>query len=154
MRLGIISDTHGLLRPEAVAALRGVDAILHAGDVGDPKVLEELRALAPVIAVRGNIDVEPWAEALPERASADFAGLHFVIRHRAQDFTDADRRAADVIVMGHSHKPVVLEHDDVLEVNPGSAGPRRFSLPICLAVMTLGQGKPRVDIVTLVASSR
>lgn len=147
--LGIISDTHGLLRPEAVAALAGVDAIVHAGDVGSLDVLTALSAIAPVTAVRGNVDVEPWASVLPERASLMFEGVRIFVCHRLQDVLAADRTAHDVVVVGHSHKPVSAHDGGVLVVNPGSAGPRRFSLPITLALMTVVEGVPTVALRTL-----
>jgi putative phosphoesterase len=148
--IGLISDTHGLLRPEATAALAGSDLVLHAGDVGDDTVLEGLRAIAPVIAVRGNNDRAPWAFGLPETKRIAIAGARLFVLHDVSDlaFEPADRGVAAVIY-GHSHKPVVERQSGVLWVNPGSAGPRRFKLPVCVARMVVENGAVRAEIVTL-----
>lgn len=150
-RIGIISDTHGLLRPEALRALAGVDHILHAGDVGAPEVLERLRELAPVAAVRGNVDRDAWAQALPHTDLVEAAGRFFYLVHDIGDL-DIDPAAAGVcaVVSGHSHRPAVVRRKGVLYVNPGSAGPRRFRLPVTLALMVLsGNGSIRPEIVHL-----
>jgi putative phosphoesterase len=128
--VGLISDTHGLIRPEALDALRGSDLIIHAGDVGRPEILDALRAIAPVVAVRGNVDTAPWAAELPETAVA--SGI-FVIHDVHQLAIDPRAAGFRAVVSGHSHKPGVVERDGVLYLNPGSAGPRRFRLPITLA---------------------
>src|SRR5437868_5506416 len=127
MLVGVISDTHGLLRPEAVAALRGSDHILHAGDVGGPEVLAALRVLAPLTVVRGNNDRGPWAEALPHDTLIELAGASIYLLHDRAEL-DLDPRAAGIaaVVCGHSHKPLQEERAGVLHFNPGSAGPRRF----------------------------
>jgi uncharacterized protein len=129
--LGVISDTHGLLRPEAEEALRGSDMILHAGDVGSPDVLRGLSALAPVLAVRGNNDRGPWAADLPLRESLELGGASIYMLHDIAEL-DLDPRAAgfSVVIAGHSHQPRCEERDGVLYFNPGSAGPRRFRLPV------------------------
>lgn len=138
MRVGLISDTHGLLRPEALTFLRGSDFIVHAGDIGTSEVLEALAAIAPVTAVRGNNDLEPWAERIPETAVLDAVGVRIhVIHDLAQLRATPDVR---VVVSGHSHKPRVEERDGVLYVNPGSAGPRRFSLPIAVGELRIVGG--------------
>jgi putative phosphoesterase len=131
LRIGLISDTHGLLRPEAKAFLRGSDYIVHGGDIGDPRILEELAALAPVTAVRGNNDRGPWAERLNETEFLQVGEIFVYIIHDLAQL-DIEPRAAGirVVVSGHSHKPSVDERDGVLYVNSGSAGPRRFKLPI------------------------
>ena len=131
--LGVISDTHGLLRPEAVEALRGSDMIVHAGDVGSPDVLRGLEALAPVTAVRGNNDHGSWATKLPLTDVLDLAGVLLYVIHDVKEL-DLDPRAAglSVVIAGHSHHPRSEERDGVLFFNPGSAGPRRFRLPISL----------------------
>jgi hypothetical protein len=133
-RVGVISDTHGLLRPEALRALAGADLILHAGDVGSPEVLAGLRALAPVVAVRGNNDRGPWAEALSETEVVTAGGRSLYVLHDLGTL-DLDPRAAgfDAVIAGHSHQPRIERRDGVLYLNPGSAGPRRFRLPIALA---------------------
>jgi putative phosphoesterase len=132
--VGVISDTHGLLRPEAVAALQGVDLILHAGDVGSAEVLETLKGIAPVVAVRGNNDKGAWANELPHWEVAEVGAIYIYMIH---DLKEIDISPAgvgfQVVVSGHSHKPAVEERKGVLYVNPGSAGPRRFSLPISVA---------------------
>jgi putative phosphoesterase len=135
--VGLISDTHGLLRPEAVAALRGSDFIVHAGDVGDPGILQRLGALAPVTAVRGNIDRGEWAAALPETAVLEVGGVSIYVIHSLDDL-DLDPAAAgfQAVISGHSHQPGQSERNGVLYVNPGSAGPRRFSLPIGVGRLT------------------
>jgi uncharacterized protein len=131
LTVGLISDTHGLLRPEAVAALQGSDFIVHAGDVGDPAILQSLARLAPVTAVRGNIDRGEWASALPETAVLEVGGALIYVIHSIDDL-DLDPAAAGfrAVISGHSHQPGQNDRDGVLYVNPGSAGPRRFSLPI------------------------
>lgn len=132
-RLGVISDTHGLLRPEAVRVLRGSDLIVHAGDIGSPEVLRELEKLAPVRAVRGNNDRGPWADKLPLTDALELGGASIYVLHDVNEL-DLDPRAAgfSVVVAGHSHQPRCEERDGVLFFNPGSAGPRRFRLPISL----------------------
>lgn len=133
-RIGLVSDTHGLLRPEVEAFLRGCDRIVHAGDICDPSVLERLAALAPVTAVRGNNDVGPWAQrvAPTERVQVEGVVLH-VIHDLADLDIDPGAEGVRVVVSGHSHKPRIEQRGAVLYVNPGSAGPRRFKLPIAAA---------------------
>ncbi len=141
--VGLISDTHGLLRREASAALAGVDRILHAGDAGRPDVLEALQAIAPVTAVRGNVDTGRWADALPLDAIVSIDGFNIYILHNLQQMAmnpKADNIA--VVVSGHSHKPLIEMQDDVLYVNPGSAGPRRFTLPISIGFLNLSPNTP------------
>jgi uncharacterized protein len=132
--LGVISDTHGLLRPEAVAALRGSDLIIHAGDVGDPAILDALRAIAPTFAVRGNVDTGSWAAALPATAAVEVGALTFYVLHDiAEIIVDPGSAGFAAVVFGHSHKPLIETRQGTLYLNPGSAGPRRFSLPISVA---------------------
>lgn len=130
--IGVISDTHGLLRPEAIEALRGSDMIVHAGDIGSPEVLSGLEELAPVIAVRGNNDRVPWAAHLPLTDDFELGGATFYVIHDVKELDPAEVRkaGASVVIAGHSHRPVQETRDGVLFFNPGSAGPRRFSLPI------------------------
>jgi uncharacterized protein len=137
-RVGLISDTHGLLRPEATQFLRGSDFIIHGGDIGDPGVLRELNAIAPVTAVRGNNDKGAWAEAIPETAVLQVGEVFVYVLHNLAEL-DLDPVAAgfQVVVSGHSHRPSVQQRDRVLYVNPGSAGPRRFKLPVCAAELEI-----------------
>jgi uncharacterized protein len=133
-RIGLISDTHGLLRPEALSFLRGSDVIVHAGDIGNAGVLEALAGIAPVTAVRGNNDTGSWAAALPETAFLRFgAMLLYALHDLAALDIDAHANGVRVVVCGHSHRPRIEERDGVLYVNPGSAGPRRFRLPVSVA---------------------
>jgi uncharacterized protein len=137
--IGLISDTHGLLREEALLALRGSELIVHAGDVGEPEILEKLRELAPVVAVRGNVDTGAWALRLPETAVAEVSSARIYVLHD-MNALDLDPSAAGfhIVVSGHSHKPGCGERKGVLYINPGSAGPRRFRLPITVARLNLG----------------
>ncbi len=152
-RVGVISDTHGLLRPEAVAFLRGSDRIVHAGDIGNAAVLTELATLAPVTAVRGNNDCGGWADAVGETATVDVDGVGIYVVHDLADLRRTPApRACRVVVSGHSHKPVVTERDGVLHLNPGSAGPRRFRLPIAVAELEISDGHVRARIVELTVS--
>lgn len=150
MRVGVISDTHGLLRPEALKALAGVDHILHAGDVGDRKILSALGEIAPLTAIRGNIDRSGPCAALPATEIVELDGVMFYLVHDLQEL-DLDPAAAgiSVIVSGHSHKPLIEHRGGVLYLNPGSAGPRRFSLPITIGLITLSDGQPRAEIISL-----
>jgi uncharacterized protein len=141
-KIGLISDTHGLLRPEALEALRGSDVIIHAGDVGDPHILDALREIAPLVAVRGNIDTAPWAQSLPETAVTDAGSVTIYVLHDVKTL-DLDPKAAGfhIVVSGHSHKPAHTTRNGVIYINPGSAGPRRFHLPITIARLNL-EAKP------------
>src|SRR5260370_14366793 len=149
-KIGLISDTQGLLRKEAVEALRGSELIIHAGDVGKPEILEELRKIAPVVAVRGNVDTERWAKALPETAVAEAGATLIYVLHdvNALDLNPA-ASGFHVVVSGHSHKPGKTERDGVLYINPGSAGPRRFQLSVTVARLRLGRTPYEVDFVDL-----
>lgn len=148
--LGLISDTHGLIRPEALAALRGSDLILHAGDIGEPAVLNSLEKIAPVRAIRGNNDRGPWAADLLTTDVIELGNDSIYMLHNLADL-DLDPAAAGFasVVSGHSHKPALEKRGGILFVNPGSAGPRRFKLPVTVATMTLGTGSPSARIVTL-----
>ena len=149
---GIISDTHGLLRPAALDALRGSDLIIHCGDVGDSSVLEGLRAIAPVHAVRGNNDRDAWAHALPLTEVVELGGLCVYLLHDLSEL-DIDPAAAGMaaVITGHSHKPKSEVLDGVLFLNPGSAGPRRFRLPVSVARIEIVDGLLRPELVTLEA---
>jgi putative phosphoesterase len=148
--IGLISDTHGLLRPQALRALEGSDMIIHAGDVGAPEILETLKTLAPVFAVRGNVDTAPWALALPETEIIETGPATIYVLHDVHAL-DLDPVAAgfQIIVSGHSHKPSRTEHGGVLFLNPGSAGPRRFDLPVTVALLHLDQAPWKVDFTDL-----
>ena len=133
-RVGVISDTHGLMRPEAIAALQGSDLIVHAGDVGAPNVLEQLRAIAPTSAVRGNVDTSDWARRLPLTEVVQVGALSLYVLHEIAHL-NLDPKVAGfaAVISGHSHRPSAEVRDGVLYLNPGSAGPRRFTLPVAVA---------------------
>ena len=148
--LGVISDTHGLLRSEAVEALRGSDRILHAGDVGAPEILEALAQIAPVTAVRGNVDGEPWARTLPETEVVEAGGVSvFILHNLGQLELKPEAAGFRVVVYGHSHQPRIEEKNGVLYFNPGSAGPRRFHLPVNVGKLVIKAGKVRAELVEL-----
>jgi putative phosphoesterase len=152
LRVGLISDTHGLLRAEATAFLRGCDHIVHAGDIGSHGVLRELSQIAPVTAVRGNNDKGSWAEALPETDLIRLGEVFlYAIHDLAQLDLDPQSAAVSVVVSGHSHQPLIREHSGVLYVNPGSAGPRRFKLPIAVAELNISGKSVTPRIVELSA---
>lgn len=148
--VGVIADTHGLLRPEALRALARVDLIVHAGDIGSDALLDELATLAPVVAVRGNNDREGRAAALPETVTTEIAGVRVHVIHDLKMLRgDPAGLGVDVIISGHSHKPGIEHRSGVLLLNPGSAGPRRFTLPIAVARLKLGQSGARAEILEL-----
>jgi putative phosphoesterase len=148
--IGVISDTHGLLRPQALDALQGSEAIIHAGDVGEPAILKKLERIAPVTAVRGNIDLAAWAQALPETNVLEIAGVSIYVLHRVADL-DLDPAGGGfaAVIFGHSHQPLMEWRKDVLFFNPGSAGPRRFRLPISLGRLVVEGKKLRAEVVKL-----
>ena len=149
-RVGLISDTHGLLRPEARSALIGCDRIVHAGDIGTAAVLDELAALAPVSAVRGNNDVGAWAQHLPETLCIEVEGILIRVLHDIAQFdVEHEMPPIRIVVSGHSHQPLVRERDGVLYVNPGSAGPRRFRLPVTVAHLVVTRGVPTATMIEL-----
>ena len=149
-RVGLISDTHGLLRPEALSFLRGSDFIVHAGDIGDAEVLEELRRLAPLTAVRGNNDKGPWAKAIAETEVLQVEEVCIYVLHDLAEL-DLDPVAAGfhVVVSGHSHNPRIEERNGILYVNPGSSGPRRFKLPVAVAELHVAGSSVKARIVEL-----
>lgn len=154
--VGVISDTHGLVRPEALAALHGVDVIVHAGDIGEPAVLAALRALAPVTAVRGNNDRGSWARGIPATAVVEVGDAALYVLHDLHEL-DLEPHAAGfaAVIAGHSHRPAIESRGGVLYVNPGSAGPRRFTLPVAVARLHIRGTEVRGKIVTLdVAAAR
>jgi putative phosphoesterase len=141
MRVGVLSDTHGLLRPRVLTLLQGCDRILHAGDVGGTEVLKKLREIAPVDVVRGNTDSGPEAEELPLMASGDLDGLAFRMIHRREDVDPFWAKQARLVVFGHSHRPELEWRGACLLLNPGAVGPRRFSYPLTLAILTVADGR-------------
>ncbi len=150
MRIGVISDTHGLVRGEAVAALDGSDLILHAGDVGSGDVLEALAAIAPVVAVRGNVDRDGWADDLPETRTVAVAGRRLHLLHDVGGLDiDPAAEGCEAVIFGHSHKPLIERRSGVLFLNPGSAGPRRFRLPVSLARIDMDETGMVPEIVRL-----
>lgn len=150
MLIGVISDTHGLLRPEAKVALAEAEYILHAGDVGDIRILESLREIAPVTAIRGNVDVHGECSLLPPTEALELGGKLFYLVHSVHDLDIAPRAAqVDVVVSGHSHKPAIEHKQGVVFLNPGSAGPRRFDLPVSVALVTVGEAGVEARIVEL-----
>lgn len=150
MRVGLISDTHGLLRESALHALRGSDLIIHAGDVGKPEIIDALKALAPVVFIRGNVDKDSWASAWLETAVAEAGQVIIYVLHDVHAL-DLDPAAAGfhIVVSGHSHKPARTERNGVLYINPGSAGPRRFQLPITVARLNLETAGWQVEFIEL-----
>jgi putative phosphoesterase len=150
MRIGVISDTHGLLRPEAEMALIGVDLIVHAGDVGKAEILAQLKAIAPVFAVRGNVDTEKWALELPETSVVEADGACLYLIHNLRELAVSPKGAGiDMVISGHTHKAEQWERDGVLYLNPGSAGPRRFKLPVTTATIDLAAEPWTIEIVEL-----
>ena len=149
--VGLLSDTHGLLRPEVLAALRGCDLLIHAGDIGREEIMAELARLAPVTAVRGNVDTAPWAQSLPERAVLEVGvSTRLYVVHRIEDL-DLDPAVAgfQAVISGHSHKPGMRWQDGVLYVNPGSAGPRRFAHPVCVARLAVEAGRVAAELIEI-----
>ncbi|NOJ49168.1 metallophosphoesterase family protein [Bradyrhizobium archetypum] len=144
LRIGVISDTHGILRPEAEQRLAGVAHIIHAGDIGRPEVIHRLRRIAPVIAIRGNVDKGPWAENYPDTETVRLGDQSIHILHDIQDLQlDPAACGINVVISGHSHRPLIKTTGGVLYLNPGSAGPRRFNLPITLATLDLTARGPK-----------
>jgi len=150
MLVGVISDTHGIGRPEAVAALTGVEIILHAGDIGNQAVLDALRDLAPVVAIRGNNDKGRWADLIPDWEVIEAGEVSIYMLHDLKEIDINPAGQFQVVVSGHSHKPVVEEKRGVLYLNPGSAGPRRFTLPVSVAHLHIGPDTLRAELIELV----
>jgi putative phosphoesterase len=148
--IGVISDTHGMLREEALRALEGSDLIIHAGDVGTPEIIGALKAVGPVVAVRGNVDKGDWVSTLPDTAVCEAGSTLIYVLHNLNEL-DLDPAAAGfhIVVSGHSHKPIQRNRSGVLYLNPGSAGPRRFKLPVTIARLQLRQSNWEVDFVDL-----
>ncbi|QSL94293.1 metallophosphoesterase family protein [Ectopseudomonas toyotomiensis] len=150
MRIGLIADTHNLLRPEALAALQGVDHLIHAGDIGGPHILTELERVAPLSVVRGNNDQDSWADAIPERQTLRFGAIALHVLHDLKQLDiDPAAQGIDVVIAGHSHKPLHEERNGVLYLNPGSAGPRRFKLPIGVGILHIEDDQTRAELIRL-----
>ena len=148
--IGIISDTHGLVRPQALDALTGVDMILHAGDIGKQEVLDTLKNIAPVVAVRGNNDKGDWAQTLPDWEVIEVGKVSIYMLHDVKEIDISPSGAGfHVVVSGHSHKPSIEDHRGVLYINPGSAGPRRFKLPVSLAHLQISGEKVHANLIEL-----
>ena len=148
--IGVISDTHGLVRPQALQALRGVDLIIHAGDIGAPEVMDALRLIGPVVAIKGNNDNEGWA-TLPDTKLVQLNVAKLYVIHNVRELDlDPVARGIQVVISGHSHKPSVVKRDGVLYLNPGSAGPRRFKLPVAVAKLTVRLKTIEAKIIELV----
>lgn len=148
--VGVISDTHGLLRPEVLRIFKGVTLILHAGDIGRPEVLDGLRELGPVVAVRGNNDTDEWAKRIPEVKAVKASGVSIYMLHDVMGLKGTpSAKKVQVVVSGHSHRPRIEDRDGILFLNPGSAGPRRFQLPISVARMTIQGMVVRAEIIEL-----
>lgn len=148
-RIALISDTHGLLRPQALAALEGCDAVIHAGDIGPPELLEQLGKIAPLTVVRGNNDRAAWALDLPHTALLDVDGVRLCVVHDVKEAPEPLPQGVRVVVSGHSHKPGCVERGGVLWVNPGSAGPRRFKLPVSVGELLIHGNEVRARLHTL-----
>ena len=150
MILGVISDTHGLLRPEAVELLRGSERIIHAGDIGSPEIIPDLEKIAPVTAIRGNVDTQTWARSFPETEVVELGGLHIYILHDVNAL-DLNLKAAGfaAVISGHSHRPKQENKDGVLYFNPGSAGPRRFNLPITVGRIEIAGGNLNGEVLRI-----
>ncbi len=149
-RIGVISDTHGVVRPEALSALKNSELIIHAGDIGKQEVLESLKSIAPVIAIRGNNDRHSWAKKMPDILQLGVNNVRIYVIHNINEL-EIDPAAAGfaAVISGHSHKPGIVNHDTLLFLNPGSAGPRRFKLPVTLAKLHIHKSQVRVKIVEL-----
>ncbi len=152
-KIGVISDTHGLLRHEALEMLKGVEMIIHAGDVGDPEILQKLKEIAPVVAVRGNCDKGEWAYKLNKTEVIRLGETLIYVLHNVND-VDIDLEAAgfNVVISGHSHKPLNIKHNNILFLNPGSAGPRRFNLPISMGILNIDKEKVNANLIELASN--
>ena len=148
--IGLISDTHGLIRPQAIEALQGVELIIHAGDIGKPEVIDALKDIAPVVAIKGNNDIGAWANLFPETKLVKAGNTRLFVIHNVNELDcDPVARGYQVVVSGHSHKPSVSTRDGVLFVNPGSAGPRRFKLPIAVGKLFIEDNQVNAAIIEL-----
>ena len=149
-RIGLVSDTHGWVRPEALAALKGSEVIIHAGDIGKAEVLDSFGSIAPVIAIKGNNDRDPWAKKIPDVLNLEINGIKIHVIHNVNELeADPADDGIRVVVSGHSHKPGLVERDKILFINPGSAGPRRFKLPVAVGKLWINRGKVHAEIIEL-----
>lgn len=147
MKIGVISDTHGLVREEAMRTLRGAELIIHAGDIGSAQVLAVLKTICPVKAIRGNVDTDAWAKSLPERTIVEVRGRRIYVLHNLKELdVDPAANGFDLVISGHSHKPRCEEVNGVMYLNPGSAGPRRFKLPIAVAILQISSSAISANI--------
>ena len=154
-KIGVISDTHGLLRPEVVPVFKGVDLILHAGDIGSIEVLDQLRTVAPIVAVRGNNDKGDWANQIPDSEVAQVGEVSIYILHDLNELVlRPPAGSVQVVISGHSHRPSIERRDGILFVNPGSAGPRRFKLPISVARLTIQGSTVSGELIELPGPSK
>jgi putative phosphoesterase len=149
-RVGLVSDTHGLVRPEALEALKGSEVIVHAGDIGKAEVLDSFSSIAPLIAIRGNNDRDLWAKRIPDVLDLQINGIKIHVVHNVNELeADPANDGIRVIVSGHSHKPRLVERDGILFINPGSAGPRRFKLPVAVGKLWIHRGNVHAEIIEL-----
>ena len=147
--VGVISDTHSLIRPKALAVLSGADLIIHAGDIGSPEVIDALQGIAPLVIIKGNVDKGPWADSIPETSAVEILGKHAYVLHSLKDLDLEPAGQFDVVIFGHSHKPHNELKAGVLYFNPGSAGPRRFKLPVAVGKLTMDEGVLCGEIIEL-----
>ncbi len=154
MKLAVISDTHRLLRPELLNQMENVDLVLHAGDIGSIKVLTELKEIVPVLAVKGNVDIKTWSKTIPEFVEKKIEGIIIKVIHRPEDIPQEwFEDGTDIIIYGHTHKPLESKKGNTLLLNPGSIGPRRFNLPISYVLMEIEQGKYSYEFITMEAET-
>jgi uncharacterized protein len=148
--IGLISDTHGLVRPQALQALQGVDLVIHAGDIGTPEVMDALKRIAPLVAIKGNNDRGSWARSLPDTKLVKISAAQLYVIHNVKELDcDPVARGIQVVISGHSHKPSVVHREGVLYVNPGSAGPRRFKLPVAVGKLHMNRLNVKAEIIEL-----
>ena len=147
--IGVISDTHGLLRPEAEKYLEGSDIIIHAGDIGTIELISKLKRIAPIYAIRGNVDKENWPDEFPETMELEILDKRIFIIHNINEFNIGNEKNYDIIISGHSHKPLIKKMNDILYLNPGSAGKKRFSLPVSIAHVKISEDKISAELIEL-----
>lgn len=149
-KIGVISDTHGLLRPEAEKYLEGSNLIIHAGDIGNSAIINKLRKIATIYAIRGNVDKEKWADEFPDTLELEILNKKIFIIHNIKEVNVSNEKIYDIIISGHSHKPLIEKINGILYLNPGSAGKRRFSLPVSIAQIKIIEGKISAEIIELI----